>query len=102
MAAKLALPGTITVTTAGTRVPLSATSLPTNSVLIQADTANTGYIYVGDSTVASTNGHVLSAGDAIEIRIDVNGRVDEVDLADIYVDASVNSQKARVSVIRRK
>lgn len=41
-------------TTAGTAVPLSATSIETNWVFIQVLRTNTGKVYVGDSTVDNT------------------------------------------------
>jgi len=42
-------------TTAGTAVPLSATSIETNWVFIQVLRTNTGKVYVGDSTVDNTD-----------------------------------------------
>ncbi len=42
-------------TTAGTAVPLSATSIETNWVFIQVLRTNSGKVYVGDSTVDNTN-----------------------------------------------
>ena len=101
MGQKAALPGTITVSSAGTRVACSSATLPVASVLIQADVSNSGYLYVGDVTVTSSNGIALSAGDAIEYSIDVNGRADELDLKDIYLDAQTNGNKGRITVLRR-
>ena len=72
-----------TVTTAGTRVQL-ATTTTVKSVTIKALATNTGKIYVGSSTVASTNGYELSAGDSITLDI--------ADLASIYLDSSVNAE----------
>lgn len=74
----------VNVTTAGTRVQLTATSTPILSVVIKAKTANTGTIYVGNSAVSSSNGFVLLAGDTVSIEID--------DLSKIYLDASVNGE----------
>jgi len=42
-------------TTAGTAVPLSATSIETNWVFIQVLRTNSGKVYVGDSTVDNTD-----------------------------------------------
>lgn len=74
------------VTTAGTRVALVATSTPLvgGYVEITALSSNTGFIYVGDVTVASTNGHRLAAGVSTVIFID--------DLNRIYLDASVSGE----------
>lgn len=76
--------GQKTVTTAGTRVALG-TDVVNSSLIIKADPANTGKIYVGDVTVTSSNGFILAAGD--QIIIDEAGR-----LMDIYIDASANTQ----------
>lgn len=46
--------GTATVTTAGTRVQLSTSSVSCKRVIIQANVANTGVIVVGGSTVVAT------------------------------------------------
>lgn len=48
--------GSQTVTTAGTRVQLSAISIPCKKVTIQGLSSNTAQIYIGDSTVSSANG----------------------------------------------
>lgn len=75
--------GKTTVTTAGTRVAL-ASSQVIKSVTIKAALANTGTIYVGNSTVASTNGLELAAGDTISLDIS--------NLATINIDSSTNAQ----------
>lgn len=75
--------GKKTVTTAGTRVAL-ATTQTVKSVTIKALNANTGTIYVGNSTVASTNGLELLAGDTVNMDI--------ADLATVYIDSSVNGE----------
>lgn len=72
-----------TVTTAGTAEALAA-STAVKSVVIRALLSNTGVIYVGDSSVSSSNGIELQAGDAITIEID--------DLAKVYLDASVSGE----------
>ena len=83
------LPGTIvgngvtTVTTAGTRVALSS-STSIASVTVKASATNTGYIYVGSSSVSSSNGFQLSARDAVSIDID--------NLSKVYIDSSVNGE----------
>lgn len=70
--------GKKTVTTAGTAEAL-ADSTPVKSVVIKALYSNTGKVYVGDSSVSSSNGFELEAGDAIAIEID--------NLNKIYIDA---------------
>ena len=88
----------ITVAAAGTAQPLSATKLIASSVIIQADHDNTGLIYVGDEDVDSTHTlAVLEAGDALEIDSELfDGNGQQYNLGQIYVDASVSSDKVRV------
>ena len=57
---------------------------------MQADSANTGYIYVGGSDVSATKGIRLAAGDFYSIDID--------NTADIYVLASVNNEDIHFTV----
>lgn len=60
--------GKTTVTTAGTRVTLAA-STACKSVTIKALSTNTNKIFVGDATVASTNGFQLAASEALSLDI---------------------------------
>ncbi len=71
------------VTTAGTRVTL-ASSQAVSSVTIKALSTNTGKIYVGDGSVASTNGFQLAAGETISMDI--------ANLATVNLDAAVNGE----------
>lgn len=75
--------GSKDVATPGTQVAL-ATSTACRRVTIQAKIANTGYIYVGDSSVSSSNGIALSAGNSITLN--VNG------LDIIYIDADTGGE----------
>lgn len=75
--------GQTNVTTAGTRVALGS-SQAVKSVVIKAKTTNTGLIYVGGSTVTSSNGFILSAGDTVSIDI--------ANIATISIDSSVNGE----------
>jgi len=77
------LHGKTTVTTAGTRVVLAA-STACKSVTIKALTANTGIIYVGSTTVASTNGFALAAGETVSLDI--------ANLTTVNIDSSVNGE----------
>lgn len=78
------------VTTAGTRVPLSATSLMVTRFTVQALFGNTGRIYVGGSTVASTNGISLDAKQMLAVDPQKKGPSEKTDLANWYIDSSVN------------
>ena len=74
--------GQYTVTTAGTavRVDVSAESL-----LIRAMSTNSGYIYVGDPNVTSSNGFQLGPGQAITVSTYLSRNV--------YVDSDTNGDK---------
>ena len=61
--------GQTTVATAGTAVILFA-SATTKTITIKALDTNNKDIYVGDSTVDSTNGYVLAPGEAISMEFD--------------------------------
>ena len=72
-----------TVAAAGTAELLKTAESEVNVITIKAESTNTGYIYVGDADVDSTNGFILSAGEEVTIFIDD-------DDTDIYIDSSVN------------
>lgn len=87
-----------TVTTAGTRVQVSTTDLFVKKIVVAGHAANTGHIYLGDSTVASTAGLHLKVG-APPIVIEagqIGGKDDLFNLKDMYVDASVNGEKVSI------
>jgi hypothetical protein len=77
--------GRKTVTTGGTAEAL-ASSTSIKSVVITAETDNTGVIVVGGSTVVAAlgtrRGTPLSAGESLSLEID--------NLADVYLDTTVN------------
>lgn len=79
--------GRTTVTTAGTRVTLAATTA-CKRLLLTALFANTGTIVVGGTavvaTVATRQGTALNAGDTFELFID--------DLNKVNLDATVNGE----------
>ena len=75
-----------TVTTGGTAVQLSSTSVACRQVVITAETDNTGYIVVGASTVVASlstrRGCPLAAGDSLVLNM--------TNLNQIYLDTTVN------------
>ena len=75
-----------TVTTAGTAETLVSSSVPAKSVIITAETNNTGVIAVGGSSVVAAlstrRGTPLLAGDSVAFPVD--------DLLYVYLDATVN------------
>lgn len=88
-----------TVTTAGTRVALVASATKTGSVLIMAECDNTGYIYLGDVTVSSTNGIRLSACEKVGVTYDYvapPGYSNEINLNTFYIDSSVNGDGVNI------
>jgi aryl-phospho-beta-D-glucosidase BglC (GH1 family) len=93
----------LNVPTAGTRVQAnSGTSRQATTVIIQALTSNTGNIYVGDSTVASTLGLMLAPGASITLNADQDLENEDktyIDVADIYIDAATNGNKANILVV---
>lgn len=76
--------GKTTVTTVGTRVPLASSQAIASGVTIKALVANTGIIYIGNSSVASSNGHQLAAGDSVFLEI--------ANLNTVNLDSSVNGE----------
>ena len=70
------------VTTAGTSVALGSSTTLYSGVRIKALAANVGDIYVGNSSVSSSTGFVLDAGEEVFVEVG--------DLATIHLDASSN------------
>jgi len=84
-----AITGQVTVTTAGTEVQLSASSVVLNNgVFVKALPANTGIMYVGNdgsNAVSSTTGYPLSAGQERFFQVS--------NLNALWIDSSVNGEK---------
>lgn len=73
------------VTTAGTAVQLSSSTVGIHSLVIRALRANTGIIYVGfSSSVSSTTGLELAAGDAVSLTVP--------SLSEVYLNSSVSAE----------
>lgn len=88
----------VTVATAGSRQAIYSQSLFAYEVVIQSLAANTGTQYIGDETVASTNGLQLDAGGSITLSPpDAAKGVDQFDISKLYVDSSVNGAEFRIS-----
>jgi hypothetical protein len=61
------------VTTAGTREPLATGEMENvrvRSVTIRANTGNSNPVYVGNSTVSSTTGYILSPGETVTLQVE--------------------------------
>ena len=95
----------ITVTTAGTPVPLLTSAQDQTAIIGVIIQAQTNVIYVGDSTVlaSTTTGHKLTAGTAgaDTLAFPNGGDGNLVDLAKIYLDATVNGSKANLTYLQR-
>ena len=95
---KLTTLGRITVTTAGTRVPLTAdTTLIAYKVIIKGKATNAGLVFVGDVTVTATNGYPLAATAELVIEPPTSPRnLENIMLSDIYVDSATNGDSVQV------
>jgi hypothetical protein len=91
----------ITVTTAATRVQVSSTATPVMDVIFTCPAANTGVIYVGDSSVSASRGIEVAKGTSISIN-QAFGRSAglEYKLSNFYVDAATNGDKVKVSYVK--
>src|SRR3990172_6468678 len=83
--------GSATVTTAGTKVQVSATSTKIYWIDIQSKCDNTNYIYVGGSTLNNTIGISLTPCSMITLESGNAGK-DPLNLTDIYIDSLVNGE----------
>lgn len=93
----------VTVTTAGTAVPLSSSKKYVASLVIDASSTNTNNVYVGDSSVDSTTGLKLKPEKAVDIELqnDANGKMMEIDLNEIYVDADSDGNFVIIGYLER-
>lgn len=85
----------VTVSSAGTAVQFSAAPLKVKSILIQAPQGNSGVVYIGNSTVSSSNTPSLSAGDCYEIDFKKEPSDTPGELSDIYADAATSGDTVR-------
>lgn len=76
--------GQKTVSSAGTAEPLVGSSTEARQVIIKALSGNTNNVYVGDSSVDSSNGYVLASGKKVKFRV--------ADLANVYLDVDTGGE----------
>lgn len=92
-----------TVTTAGTQIQVTAdTTIKPYAVYFEALATNTGYIYIGDADVSSTNYMarltIPSASNAPSWAIRASDLSDHgIQLSNFWVDSSVNGEKVMVT-----
>lgn len=91
--------GKKTVTTAGTPIPLSATSVKCHKIIVSQIPGTTGTTYFGKSTLVKATGvGVLryfvapTASGMLDFWEIVSPDGNQLDLAEYYVDANVNAE----------
>lgn len=76
--------GKTSMPTAGTSVALGGSIVLVNGVTVKALAANTAPVFVGNSTVSSSNGYELLAGESVFVACD--------NLEDVFVLSGTNNQ----------
>lgn len=90
----------VTVATAGTRVQVKATSTVARMVAIQGKYTNSGTLFVGDSSVAASNGFALNAREAFSVgEMQLMTADNRIDLSLLYVDTSSSGDIAIIAYI---
>lgn len=95
----------LTVTTAGTRVQVTTDiTIKPSTIYFEALGTNTGFIYIGGSSVSSTNYIArLSAGQAVAFSSDHIGSSAipkssiDYQLSGFYIDCSVSGEKVQAT-----
>jgi hypothetical protein len=78
--------GSTTIVTPGTAVAVASSGNAVSAVSFRARANNTGAVYVGDSSVDSTNGYRLEPGDELNLSFR-----ETIDLRRFFVDADTAS-----------
>lgn len=86
----------VTVATAGTRQKLVATTTMVYAATVVSLSTNTGTQYIGDSTVAASNGLPFPGDGCIELDVEGIKAADQFDLSKWYVDSSTNGAEFRI------
>ena len=81
-----------TVSSSSTAERLTTSNIRVSAIILQAERSNTGYIYIGDSEVSSTNyGIDLNTADSITITAETFGLAGAtISLKDIWLIPSVS------------
>ena len=82
--------GRVTVASAGTAVRFTTLPTPIKYLLLDVPSANTGSLYVGDSTVASNNPPSIAKGTTRDFTFRHDAEEAPGDLSDFYADAGTN------------
>ena len=93
-----------TVTTAGTRERVHVGNLVTPTLDIQAESDNTGRVFIGDSQVSSTNCMAtLGPGDSLSlVAAQYGGAGAQFNLSDFWIDVGTSTDGAFFSAPQRK
>lgn len=84
------------VTSAGTPERIASSDLWVQSCIIQAHVTNTGYVYVGSSSVLAddSTGLALAAGASFEITSDTHRTISSrFNLYELWIDATTSGNK---------
>lgn len=94
---------TKTIAEAGKREQLTTADIKVSAVSLTAKRTNTGYIYIGDNQVSSTNyGWELVGYDNICLSAEEFGLANaEISLKDIWIDSSVSTDGIAVGYLER-
>lgn len=84
----------VTIDAAGTAEAVVSGATYVTSVIIEASSTNAGTGYIGDSTVTSSNGVTLGAGDTWSW--DATDQHGELDLSTVYLDTDNSGDTFRV------
>lgn len=91
------------VTNAAAATRLTTIDIKTPSVLIQAERSNTGYVYIGDSALSTTNyGSDLASGDSVSYKAPELGMASTgISLKDIWHLSSQTGDGVSVTYLER-
>ena len=91
------------VTTAGTREQLTTNERHVTDLLIQAEIDNTGYVYVGNNQVSSSNYMaLLVAGASLSLdSADLGSGDAKIDPSEIWLDVSVSTDGVLVGFMEQ-
>lgn len=84
--------------TSGQATPLGTSAVICSTVFIQSDALNTGYVYMGGSSLTAANGLALSPGEKMSLGYDpVMGNNSLLTLGSIYLTTDTNGNVVRLS-----
>jgi hypothetical protein len=81
---------------------LYPTSFPTYSIILTAESANSGNVYIGDSLVDEDRGIPIEPGNTLTIDSSGEGKHTELDASDLYAFTNSSGNKVRISCLRRR